>query len=542
MRRGSGLVALNPRLIYYGERSSSTFRGNGVARRRRTDHDPGPNDDAPRVTSPTSFRRVGRNAAIYGIASVAARVVSVVMLPVYTRYLTPAQYGLISLLDITVEITSILFTAGIRSGMGRFYFKATELVDRQRVVFTTFVLELALSTAGTLLLVVAAPTIHHLVFAGEGTPGLIRLAALNFTLSTMTFVPATLLALDQRATTVTVVGLVKLAMQVALNIYFLAYRHLGVESILLSTGIANGVIAVFLIAWMLRRTGIRFSMAVVRDLRRFGVPYQVTTGAAFILAFGDRFVLERTAGAAVVGLYGLAYQFGFLLYQVSVGPFLAAWDPQRYQMMTMPREERDAHFATGFMYFNLLAITAAMGICVFARPALLVLTSPAYHSAASLVPIIVLAYLVQSWGDATKFGIDITEQTKLVTWASWIGAAVVVVLYVVLIPPYAGYGAAIATLVAFIVRFALLLYWSQKVWPVNYQWGRPILLFIVAVAVVLPATLVPMAQTWKQFAFSAGLTAIYAALVWIFVLDDTHRAGIRDALRTHAVGALLKGT
>ncbi len=491
------------------------------------------------MSSPTSFRRLGKNTLVYGAASIASRVVSVVMLPFYTRYLSPTEYGLLQLLDISVDVTALLFTAGIRTGLQRFYFKATTDEERNRVVSTTFLLEMGLSLGGTLALLALANVVHRVVLVGAGTSDLVRLAAINFSLSAMTAVPLALLVIEQRAALQTVATLTKLAVQVTLNIYFLAYRHLGVESILLSTTISSSLFGIVLVVWMLSRTGVRISRAVVRDLRRFGVPYQITTVASFIITFGDRFFLAHYNGAAEVGIYGIAYQFGFILYMLGSGPFLTAWAPQRYELASRPRAERDESYARGFLYFNCILMTATMGIVVFVRPAIAVLTTSDYHSAALIVQIIVAAYVFQSLGDAVKFGIDVAERTKLYTAASWIATVVVLIGYATLIPRYGGYGAALATLVAFAVRFAFAFYWSQKVWPVTYQWRRPLLLAAITVAVCVPAVVLPVTRTASQFALGAGLTLVYSVMAWLFVLDDTHRAGVLEVLRARKLTAVF---
>ena len=83
---------------------------------------------------------------------------------------------------------------------------------------------------------------------------------------------------------------------------------------------------------------------MVRELRRFGVPYQLTWAGSFLLTFGDRFFLQAGWGVAAVGLYGMAYQFGFLLSQLGATPFLSAWNPHRHQLVSLPAAD-----ATGGM-------------------------------------------------------------------------------------------------------------------------------------------------------------------------------------------------
>ena len=76
---------------------------------------------------PTSFRTLGRQTAIYSFGVILGRAVSFLMLPVYTRYLTPSDYGLVQLLELLVEVVAIFFTAGATAGLQRFYFKASSV-------------------------------------------------------------------------------------------------------------------------------------------------------------------------------------------------------------------------------------------------------------------------------------------------------------------------------------------------------------------------------------------------------------------------------
>lgn len=475
---------------------------------------------------------------MYGIGGIAARIVSVVMLPIYTRYLAPAQYGLLQLLDISIEITAILFTAGTRSGLQRFYFKAQTDEERHRVIFTTWALEVVLSLAGSLALAASAQLLYRVVLVGEGSPDLIRIAALNFALGSLAFVPLLLLQIEQRALASTIAQLSKIAIQVALNLYFLISLRLGVAALLWSTAIASTLTGAVLVTLMVRRTGARVSRQAIHDLRRYGVPYQITTAAAFILTFGDRFFLQRSHGAAAVGLYALAYQFGFLLLQFSAGPFLRAWTPQRFAMAAAPPDVRNREYARGFLFLNILMLTMALGLTVFIRPALSVLTSAPYHGAAALVPLVLLAYVIHTWGEVVKFGIDVSERTALYTYASWIATAVVLVLYAVLIPPLGGLGAALATAIAFLVRFGLALYWSQRVWPVRYGWNRPLRLAAIAAAAAAPAIMWTPATMAGQLTLGAALVGAYAVLAWMLVLEAPHRAALVRAVRTRSLAEL----
>src|SRR5438445_3530933 len=83
------------------------------------------------------------------------------------------------------------------------------------------------------------------------------------------------------------------------------------------------------------------------------------------MTFGDRYFLNKAGDAAVVGLYGLAYQFGFLLFALAWEPFNSIWEPARFAIAR--RADRDEVYARVFVYFNVYLITLTVGIALFAH-------------------------------------------------------------------------------------------------------------------------------------------------------------------------------
>ena len=489
---------------------------------------------------PIGLRRLGRNTVVYSVGVVAQRVASVVLLPLYTRYLVPAQYGILQLLDITVEVTTIVFRAGTAAGLQRFFFKAEKEDERRRVAFTAFVLHMGGTLLGTVALAACAGLVNRDFLSNAGTPAFVRIAALNFLLSALVIVPQSLLQIEQKAMTIVIFQLIRLGIQIVLNVYFLVSLHLGVAAILWSTAVASSLTGIALMLMFLRRTGVRMSMAAVRDLRRFGIPYQVSIAASFILTFGDRFFLQHYRGVALVGLYALAYQFNFLLQGLASGPFQRAWEPHRFSMVSSPRATRDAACAREFLFSNLLLFFVAFGITVFTRPALTVLTSAAYHAAAPIVPVIIVAAVLQSWGTTVKFGIDVSEKTWLVSHASWIATVVIIVAYASLIPIYGAMGAAVATVLGYAVRFWFTLRWAQREWPVRYGWGRTVTLAVVSTLLALPAWIWTGKTFVRQVALGTVLTLVYMVVVWYTVLVKGHREALVAAIRQRSLSGLAR--
>lgn len=470
-----------------------------------------------------SLKRLGRDTLLYAISSVLARVVSFVMLPVYTRYLTPADYGILSMLDLSVEVTTLLFSAGATAGLTRFYFLSDKPDDRNRVLFTAWASASGLYLAGSIALLVAAPLIWKTVLGGAGTIAMVQLTAANFTIGALAIVPLQMLSIDQRPVAASVVAVIKLLMQVGLNVLFIVALQLGPIGILWSTFGSSLVIALVMTVVLLRRTGIAWDRDLFWQLRRFSLPLQISSAGTFVLTYGDRFFLQHYHGLAAVGLYGLAYQFGFLAFGLVAYPFFQAWIPQRFQFARDPRDSRDLQHNRGFFLGDLLIIACATGIALFSRPVLAIMTTAEFHSAAAYVPLLVLAYVFQAWNQVADFGIEVSGRTRYTSISTWIAVSVILVLYATLIPPLGPAGAAIATLIAMIVRFCCTLWFAQRLSPITYDWRRHLLLLAGGVAAASASFLAPSGSNFYMMGIASLLFVGFATWTWTAVLQRTDR-------------------
>lgn len=484
---------------------------------------------------------IGRHTLVYTGGLLLNRAISLLLLPLYTSYLTPADYGVLTLVGVTMDVWSIL--AGTRVASGIFYLHhQSPNAQAQRVLLSTALLALAASYAVVTIVAFALSTvIARLVIPAGHEAVLIRIAAAAFLFDGLTVVPLAYLQLRERSVVFVAVTAVKLLVQVVLNVVLLVVFHQGVLGILLSTLTANVLVGTSLGVYLLRDVGVHFAGSAVRRLVRFGLPLVGTQVATFIATYGDRYFLASVSGEAEVGVYSLAYQFGFLLVIVGFMPFNAIWEPRRFAIAQQP--ERDSLYARGFVICNLILLTVAVGIVLFVSDALVVIAPPAYHRAALLVPLICVAYVLQSWSDFHSLGIMMRERTQLITVANWAGALAALGGYVWLIPSLLGTGAALATVIGFAVRQALIYLFSQRLWPVQFRWAPVLRQVVLATLVCGVSWLAPRGSLGVSLLIRGGLFLAYlGGLWWAGVLSREDRQVIRAALRSpRMVLEALKG-
>jgi len=472
-----------------------------------------------------------RETAIYGAGSILSRIVSFLMLPVYTHYIDPAEYAKLALVLITVDVLGIAVSAGTTSGFMRYYFKAEEPGERRAVVSSALALNVGLNLIGSVILFAGAGPLASLVLSSQQDAILFRILAGCFLLEGFLGVPLLLMQAEKRPGLVVAMTLGRTALSAVLNLLFLIRFDLGVTGIVTGTLITHALGGIAGVLWTVRLTGWKVSRKAMRDLRRFGVPYQVAAAGSFILTFGDRYVLKASRTMAEVGIYAFGYQFGFLLWSVSAAPYFLMWIPERYRQLQLPPPERDAANARGFLYLNLIVVSVAVAIALAVRPVLALLTAQAYHAAATFVPVVLAAYLVQSWSEAFQFAIDVSERTRYATIAFWCATVVTIGLYVFLIPRYGPMGAAIATLLGYVVRFLLTRHFAERLTQLGYAWAPVVRLVGIAGLVVTAGQLLRPEQLSLEFVASSLLGLAYLGLVWSLVLTRDDRTDLVALLR-----------
>ena len=487
--------------------------------------------DAPAAVSAPDqgFRMgaLGRHSLIYGVGVILTKAVSFVMLPIYTRFLSPTDYGVLQLITMTLEVVSIFAGSRIAFGIFHYYHKA-EGEDARRSVLSTALLLLAATYAAAALAAIAfADPIARVVFGpGELYPVYIRLAAAAMAFESLILVPSSLFQLRQRSGYYVGVSLVKLLLQVALNLVFLVGFEAGVSGVLLSSLISSVLVGGFLAVRVLREVGARFSGSVAREYLRFGLPLVAVQIATFIYTFGDRYFLNRAGDEAAVGIYGLAYQFGFLVATMGFAPFQRVWDPQRFAVAK--RVDRDAIYARVFIYLNIGLISASLALSIFSGDVLRIIAAPAFHPAIAYVPVIVLAYVFHCWSNFVNLGIYITEKTEYFTAANWAAAAVALVGYIVLIPEWLAWGAAVATLLSVFTRFWLAYVFSQRLWRIEYVWGPVLRMLAVAIAFGAAVALMPRMPLLLSVPVHGAIFGLYLGVMWRGLIGPEDRAAVRD--------------
>lgn len=475
-----------------------------------------------------SMSSTARHAAIYAVGVLVNRAAAFVMLPIYTRYLSPADYGVIELLFMTTEVFAMIASAGLFAAVFRFHAQAGSDAERRRVVSTATLLFLAFYAVGGALGFALAGPLAELVLPGVDNGVLfLRMIFISFFLQALIELPLLYIRIRQRPWLFVAIGTLKLLLQVTLNLWFVVHLELHVHGVLYGTLLSSLAVGLFALPYTFRHTGIRFDPAIARRLLRFGTPLIFAGLGNFVLSFADRYALSHLAGMHETGLYALGYKLGMVLWMFAVAPLFSAWDAQRFEVAKRP-DAADVQRRT-FMFFNLAIIACGLALALGSRELFRVLAAPEFLPAHRIVALIALAYLLQMWTQFSEFGLLYRDRTRELGLATALASVAMLAACWLLIPRLGMTGAALATIIAYAVRFGTVHWLSQRCYPVALPWGRCLTMLALAVTTYLVATALKPDGFAAALAVDAAAFAIYAVILVLSpVLTTEDRARLRE--------------
>ena len=419
-----------------------------------------------------------RHSALYGLGNLVARIVSVLLLPLYTRYLTPADYGLIETLVALSAVLTAFAAQAMKSAFFRFYFDSAEEDRRRAVIQTAFWYVMGAATTLLAAGVLSATTLSRLLFGDGSHRGLVIAAfvglwaAMNYEQMTSMF------RVEKRSGAYVVATLANLVVTVAATVLLVVAFEQGPLGVIV--GNFTGTLAVYA-GLLLHRRGLlafRFDRPLYRSMVRYGLPLVPSVVALWATNFSDRFFLVKLADPHEVGLYSIGVRLASAIV-IALTAFRMGWPPFAYSIEDDSEAKRTYSFVMTYVVYVTCWASLALGVLA---PWLLrlITTSPFYPAQDVVAP---LAFATAAFGGYTVAVISVgrVRATRL-NWAVTGAAAVLnVALNVALIPPFGRMGAAVATLAAYLLMFAGMVWRAQTVFAVPYQWRRVGILVALAV-------------------------------------------------------------
>jgi O-antigen/teichoic acid export membrane protein len=461
------------------------------------------------------LRRLASTGAAYTAASILSKVIAVALLPLYTRHLTTDDYGLAEVMFAAVVTASIVVRFGLIEAVLRFYYSDDE--EPRAVVASAFA---ALFWLSALTVLIALPFAEPIAEAlldpkpaelGTATE-LARISIAGLWVLTMSEFLLTLFRLEERARAYFVTTVLNVIATIALTVALVVGSGEGAKGLLIGSYGAGAATVLVLIAINWRSLSLRFDRALLRRMFRFGLPTMPAEVSLYALNFADRLIILRTAGAAEAGLYSLAVKFAQAV-NVVVRGFQLAWPPLAYSIRD--DDEARVFYAKVVTLFVAGCAFIVTGMWLFSRWIVRFLAAPEFFASFEAVGLLSTAVTLYAVYLVLVVILGRTGRTEFNLPATVTALAVNIALNLVLVPPLGIVGAGLALIASYLVVLALMYVFTQRLFPVPYEWGRLARIVLVSAALVGIGELAIPTAGASGFLGRAALLAAYPLALYL---------------------------
>lgn len=447
------------------------------------------------------MRETFKHAAVYSGASALGRLISFFMLPFYAHILRDVGYGVIGMIDASLTLLASLFGYSFHTAVLRIYHEEPDPVRKAKVPVTGTILVSVVVTALALVAAVFSRPLSSLLL---GTPEhwlLICLALGSFCLDMAAQTAQTILIIQRRSRTYSLIGLMRLVIGLGLNILLVVILRWDLLGFFLSHVIVSAASLAVSAVLMIRTCGAGFDREIARRLTAYQTPLIPGSIATFFSRQVERVVVRYQLDLSSLGVLEMGFKFPALISLLIVAPFLKSWSTQRLEIADRPgAPERIGRMVT---YFTYLCLLGGLLLAVNIRTVLQMLTPPEFHGAYSIARIQTLQVIVHGLGMHLTFGLIYAKRTDIMARLAIVTAVVKVGLAYLLISAHGLAGAAWSSLAAaaiytvwghalarrhyrlplewrklgLIAGTALLLFWTVDRIPAGSiaAWGAPVL-------------------------------------------------------------------
>lgn len=453
------------------------------------------------------LRRFLRDSAIYGMAAILVRGVSLLLIPVYTRILSPTDYGIVDLVTVLTAFVGVTAALEIGQALARFLPDAESKREKAAYASAALWFTLAGYAAFSIIAVAFSSPLAALLLGSAGRRDLILVALPLIVGSGLFYLLQSQLRYELRPMHYAISGVVYSGVGIAASVLLVAGLRVGVAGVFV--GQAIGAVAGIAVAgaWARRSYRPEIDLAKLREMVRFSLPLVPSSIAVMVSLYVDRIAIKELLTLDDLGLFGIGYRVASVVTLLMIG-FQGALTPLIYTHYREPGTPGD--LARIFSFFITLAIGLCLVLAVFAAEIVRLVAAPAFWDGAVVVPILAPALLLSTMYVFTP-GLFLAKRTGTSAAIYVFGAALNTGLSFALVPLLGIRGAAAATLIGAGTVFAVSMVASQRHYPAPHSWGRIAVAAIAAMGIFFIASTLPVGS-WQVILLKALLVALGVAV------------------------------
>lgn len=462
------------------------------------------------------------NTVFYALGEIIPRVVSFIMLPFFTRFLSPSDYGIISYTNSVLVFLGFLGTLSLNSYVLRFYYEAKSEAEKRSIIGTAY---MAIGLFNLLLVTIcfiALPSIIDRFGIQIPWNPYFKLAILTNFFTSFSTIPLAIYRVRQEANRYIVLSVSRSLLIVASNILFVIVLGKGIYGWFVSTLLVS-VPYFFIYAGIINKyANFKLSISRLKEGLKFSLPLVPGAISFYVLSLSDRIILERNESMTVLGIYNIAVTFTSAL-GIAIHSGYKALEPEVYNrygtegFYTFLRKTQKIYYIVIYLF--------AIALSFFALEVFEIMTARPYWVGAKYVPILIIGVILNGQNSFYQCLLTAEKRTKLTGGVSVIGAIVSFTFNILFIPQWGAYAAATSYAISYIVM-NLVLYFS-----VNYPEKKLIVDILPLLCIVFLSVMIN--QFFSETNVLVITIKLFATLAMILLLQGIFKINLYKAIKTY---------
>jgi len=396
-------------------------------------------------------RKIRQDFFIYILPQIMFGLVGFITIKVNTRFILPEEYGFYSVASTTAAMLDVFLVSWLTSSIFRF----TVSYEKEKSAFFSTIF----SSLAFLSMVLLVISIFFLKKYQESTDNpiflFISIALMGVVGTSFFSTTQTVLRARGLSKHYSIISTFQYLLTVSLSIYFVAFLKIGAAGILYSTlfvGLSFGVLSFFILTKNIHIDIRRFSLNILKEFLKYGVPLIASAFAMWILSSSDRYFLYHFGNPGEVGLYSVACSISDKSIRLFTHTFLFAVQP----ILIMTWEKKGRLVTATILkyinfYFLLISLPAVVGISIVSMPLVRLLTSQRYWNGAYAMPFVAFGTFFFGLYGLIYTGLYLEKKTIVLARNIFFAAILNAVLNFIFVPLWGFKGAALTTAISYFV-------------------------------------------------------------------------------------------
>ena len=394
----------------------------------------------------TRYKYLVKNATILTIGQFSSKILSFLLVPLYTSVLSTREYGSYDLVNTTVSLLIPILTVNIADAMMRFS------LDRDKKLDEVKSIALKYEFLGCFLAIIFIIFIKWIKFFPE-YDGYYGYVVLLFISTTFNQFEIQLAKGAEKVKEIAIAGFAGTITTVSLNIILLLYIQLGLSGFYLAMIGGQLVPALYLIIETdtFKNVSFKINIELQRDMLAYSAPLIMTTVGWWVNSASDRYVVTWMCGLEVNGMYSISYKIPTIITTVQ-SIFIQAW--QISAIKEYKKGNYQKFYGDSFFHLNGIMVSTCSVLLLFTKVLARLLYAKEFYGAWAYVPFL----LVSSVFNASSgfFGpiLSAKRDSKTMAVSAIYGTVTNVILNICLVYFIGAQGAAVATAISsFIIYY-----------------------------------------------------------------------------------------